>query len=67
MAKLQKLIVTLLVLSVIFSILSVVFSVVIFRTDSFSSGSDERRLSSNSGNIGLVIEGNNQNLGGENG
>jgi len=68
MVKLQRLIVTLLVLSVVFSLASVIFSVVIFRINSQDSKGFDRVIApSHSGNIGFVVESSDNLVGGDNG
>ncbi|HLC73085.1 MAG TPA: hypothetical protein VJH20_00440 [Candidatus Nanoarchaeia archaeon] len=66
MAKLQNFIVVLLVLTIVLSAVSVVFNLIIYKMAQDNSR-EIKQLSSNSLNLGLIVEGNNNSIGGENG
>ncbi len=66
MANLQKFVVVLLVLTIVLSTISVIFNLVIYKMSSENKVVLEK-FSSNSGNIGLIVERNNNSLGGSGG
>ena len=66
MAKLQNFIVVLLVLTIVLSAVSVVFNLIIYKMAQ-DNNREIKQLSSNSLNLGLIVEGNNNSIGGENG
>ena len=66
MVKLQKFIVVLLVLTIVLSAVSVVFNLIIYKMAQDNSR-EIKQLSSNSLNLGLIVERNNNSIGGENG
>lgn len=66
MADLKKVVVVLLVITLVLSAVSVVFNLMIYNMK--SSDNDEMvRPSSNSGNVGFVVESNNQGVQSGNG
>jgi len=65
-AKLQKFVVVLLVLTIVLSTVSVIFNLIIFKMSS-DNAKVLKQVSSNRGNIGLFVEGNNVSLGGSGG
>ena len=60
MAKLQKFVVVLLVLTIVLSSISVIFNIIVFKMSSENSKVLKQVSASyGSGNIGLIVEGNN--------
>lgn len=58
MVKLQKFVVVLLVLTIVLSTVSVIFNLIIFKMSLDNNNAIKSYFSSNSGAIGLVVEGN---------
>ncbi len=56
MAKLQKFVVVLLVLTIVLSAVSVVFNLMIYKMSSDNTKVLRQSVSTNSGNIGLIVE-----------
>jgi len=67
MAKLQNFIVVLLVLTIVLSAVSVVFNLIIYKMSQDNSREIKQISSTNSLNLGLIVERNNNSIGGENG
>jgi len=67
MAKLQKFIVVLLVLTIVLSAVSVVFNLIIYKMAQDNNREIKQISSTNSLNLGLIVERNNNSIGGENG
>ncbi|MEK6915500.1 MAG: hypothetical protein AABW89_03085 [Nanoarchaeota archaeon] len=59
MTKIQKLVIGLLILTIVLSVVSIVFNFIIYKMSSDNSKSIKQFYSSNSGNIGLIVEGSN--------
>ena len=67
MAKLQKFIVVLLVLTIVLSAVSVVFNLIIYKMAQDNNREIKQISSTNSLNLGLIVERNNNSIGWENG
>ena len=67
MAKLQNFIVVLLVLTIVLSAVSVVFNLIIYKMAQDNNREIKQISSTNSLNLGLIVERNNNSIGGENG
>ena len=67
MVKLQKFIVVLLVLTIVLSAVSVVFNLIIYKMAQDNNREIKQISSTNSLNLGLIVERNNNSIGGENG
>ncbi|MEK6915128.1 MAG: hypothetical protein AABW89_01140 [Nanoarchaeota archaeon] len=67
MAKLQKVVVVLLILTIVLSAMSVVFNLIIYKMSSDNSKYLKQTASSNFGNVGLVVESSNTQKGDSNG
>jgi len=67
MVDVKRVVVVLLVVTLILSVISIVFNVVIFKVKSSDNGSGIKPNPSNSGQIGLFVEGNDYNVERDNG
>lgn len=66
MVGFKRLVGVLLIVTIILSVVFITLNVTIFNLFSLDSSGVEK-FPSNSGNIGLIVEGSNKNIGGDNG